>query len=51
MCAFDNKDFEAAGNQYEDEAKQRWGETDAYKESRVRTAGYPKKSGMLWVRG
>ena len=42
MSAFDNSEYETARQQYEDEAKQRWGDTDAYKESRVKTAGYSK---------
>lgn len=42
MKAFDNQAFEAARQQYETEAKQRWGETDAYKESAAKTAGYSK---------
>ena len=29
-------------SQYEEEAKQRWGDTDAYRESARRTAGYRK---------
>ena len=42
MSAFDNSDYETARQQYEDEAKQRWGGTDAYKESQAKTAGYSK---------
>ena len=42
MSAFDNSEYKTARQQYEDEAKQRWGDTDAYKESRVKTAGYSK---------
>ena len=42
MSAFDNSEYENARQQYEDEAKQRWGGTNAYKESRVKTAGYSK---------
>ena len=42
MSAFDNSEYETARQQYEDEAKQRWGDTDAYKESRAKTAGYSK---------
>jgi len=34
-------DFDPA--EYEDEVKERWGETDAYKESARRTAGYTKE--------
>ena len=32
MSAFDNSEYEAARQQYEDEAKQRWGDTAAYQE-------------------
>ena len=42
MSAFDNSEYETARQQYEDEAKQRWGGTDAYKESQAKTAGYSK---------
>lgn len=40
MAAFDNSDYEAARKQYETEAKQRFGETDAYKEHAEKTANY-----------
>ena len=42
MSAFDSSEYETARQQYEDEAKQRWGGTDAYKESQAKTAGYSK---------
>ena len=42
MNAFDNTEYETARQQYEDEAKQRWGTTDAYKESQTKTADYSK---------
>lgn len=42
MSAFDNSEYETACQQYEDEAKQRWGNTDAYKESRAKTDGHSK---------
>ena len=42
MSAFDNSDYETARKQYEVEAKQRWGETDAYKEHSEKTADYTK---------
>ena len=42
MTAFDNSDYETASKQYEVEAKQRWGETDAYKEHQEKTADYSK---------
>ena len=43
MSAFDNSEYEIARQQYEDEAKQRWGATDAYKESQAKTGGYSKE--------
>lgn len=42
MTAFDNSDYETARKQYEADAKQRWGETDAYKEHEQKTANYSK---------
>ena len=42
MSAFDNSDYETARKQYEAEAKQRWGETSAYKEHAEKTASYTK---------
>ncbi len=42
MRAFDNSDYETARKQYEAEAKERWGETDAYKEHTEKTANYTK---------
>ena len=42
ISAFDNSEYETARQQYEDEAKQRWGDTDAYKQSQAKTAGYSK---------
>ena len=42
MSAFDNSEYENARQQYEAEAKQRWGGTDAYKESQAKTADYSK---------
>ena len=42
MSAFDNSDYETARKQYEAEAKQRWGETAAYKEHAEKTANYTK---------
>ena len=42
MTAFDNSDYETARKQYEVEAKQRWGETDAYKEHAEKTEKYTK---------
>ena len=43
MSVFDNSEYETVRRQYEDEAKQRWGGTDAYKESQAKTADYSKE--------
>lgn len=40
MNTFNNNEYESARNKYADEVKQRWGSTDAYKESEQKTAGY-----------
>lgn len=40
MNTFNNNEYEIARKQYADEAKQRWGNTGAYKESEQKTAGY-----------
>jgi len=40
MTAFDNSDYETARKQYETEVKQRFGNTDAYKEHAEKTANY-----------
>lgn len=40
MDTFNNNEYENARKQYADEAKQRWGSTDAYKESEQKTADY-----------
>ena len=42
MNAFDNNEFETSRKQYEAEAKERWGKTDAYKEHEQKTASYSK---------
>ncbi len=42
IMAFDNSDYETARKQYEVEAKERWGNTDAYKEHSKKTANYTK---------
>ena len=44
MTAFDNKEYEETRKQYEKEAKERWGETDAYKEHQEKTKGYSKEN-------
>ena len=43
MNTFNNNEYETARKQYADEAKQRWGGTDAYKESQAKTADYSKE--------
>lgn len=40
MNAFDNNEYETARKQYEAEAKERFGKTDAYKEHTKKTADY-----------
>lgn len=42
MTAFDNNDYETARKQFEAEAKERWGETAAYKEHSEKSANYSK---------
>ena len=42
MNAFDNNDYDTARKQYEAEAKERYGKTDAYKEHEQKTASYSK---------
>ena len=42
MNAFDNSEYDIVRQQYEIEAKQRWGATDAYKESQTKTDSYSK---------
>ncbi len=43
MKAFDNKEYEETKKQYEKEVKERWSETDAYKEHQEKTKGYSKE--------
>ncbi len=40
MDIFDNSEFETAKSKYADEVKQRWGDTDAYKQSCEKTKAY-----------
>ncbi|MDD6489268.1 MAG: MerR family transcriptional regulator [Clostridia bacterium] len=42
MNVFDNSEFETKRQEYAKEAKERWGNTAAYKESAEKTAGYSK---------
>ncbi len=39
---FDNSEFEQAREKYAQEAKERWGDTDAYAENSKKTSGYSK---------
>ncbi len=40
MSAFDNHEYETARDTYAAEVKERWGSTDAYRESQAKTASY-----------
>lgn len=40
---FDNSKFDAATEKYKKEARERWGNTEAFKESEIKTAGYSKE--------
>lgn len=42
MNVFDNSEFETKRQEYAKEAKEKWGNTAAYKESAEKTAGYSK---------
>ena len=42
MKAFDNTEYEAVRKQYEEEAKEKWGNTAAYAEYAEKTKGYSK---------
>ena len=41
--AFDNSEYEAAREKYADEAREKWGNTDAYKESEKKQSSYSKE--------
>ena len=43
MKSLSNNEYENAKNSYEKEAKAKWGNTDAYKESQEKTAGYSQE--------
>ena len=47
LKAFDMEEYEATRAQYAAEAKERWGETEAYRESEKRTGSYRKED---WAR-
>ena len=42
-----NNNYEALKNQYAEEVKQRWGNTDAYKESQKRNTDFSKSAALL----
>lgn len=42
MKVFDNNEYEAAQRKYADEAKRKWGKTDAWRESQEKTKKYTK---------
>lgn len=44
MDVFNSSEFESARKEYAKEAKQRWGSTQAYKESNEKTAAYTKEN-------
>lgn len=46
MNTFNNNEYERARKQYADEAKQRWGATDAYKEYEQKSAEYSDEKKM-----
>ncbi len=43
LNAGDNTEFETKRNAYQEEAKRRWGKTDAYKENKEKTKDYSKE--------
>jgi len=43
MSAFDKSEYDTARQQYEDEVKQRWGNSDAYREHEQKTKNYTKE--------
>ena len=43
MNTFKDNEYEKARKEYETEAKQRWGNTDAYKEAERKTASYSEE--------
>lgn len=51
MNSFDNHEYEKVRDQYEKEAKDKWGSTSAYKEYEQKTAGYSKDKWNQAVQG
>ena len=51
MSAFDNSEYEIARQQYEDEAKQRWGGTAAYREWEQKAPASDAAAGLMAVFG
>ena len=49
MSAFDNSQYETARRQYENEAKQRWGDTAAYQEYEQRGDGADAAEGLMAI--
>jgi len=43
MSAFDHSEYDSAKKQYEQEARERWGNTGAYREYTEKTKGYTKE--------
>lgn len=43
MKTLNNKEYENAKNSYEKEVKEKWGHTDAYKQSQKKTTGYSQE--------
>ena len=46
-CFMKNNDYEKLKNEYAEEVKQRWGNTDAYKESESRNTDFSKAAALL----
>lgn len=51
MKALNNKDYELAQKQYETEAKEKWGKTDAYQEYTDKTKDYSKEQQQSAIDG
>lgn len=51
MTAFNTAEYDSARREYEAEARQRWGDTDAYRESRQKTADYSNEKWAAVTQG
>lgn len=51
MSAFNNSEYETARQQYEDEAKERWGDTAAYREWEQKAPASDAAAGLMAVFG